>query len=116
MWNEIVNLAIKNGLWAVLFLGLFIFVIRDSTSREKKYQQTIKDLTSHLGIVKEIKEDVDDIKDIVFKNKNSSKNRKKSIKNVQNDAKNQKNVEIVSSSIQKIDKKQKVILEKRDER
>ena len=57
MWNEILNLAIKNGLWAVLFLGLFIFVIKDSSSREKKYQQTIKDLTTHLGIVKEIKED-----------------------------------------------------------
>ncbi len=116
MWNEIVNLAIKNGLWAVLFLGLFIFVIRDSTNREKKYQQTIKDLTSHLGIVKEIKEDVDDIKNIVFKNKNSSKNRKKSIKNVQNNAKNQKNIEIVSSNVQKTNKNKDEILEKKDER
>ena len=116
MWNEIVNLAIKNGLWAVLFLGLFIFVIRDSTNREKKYQQTIKDLTSHLGIVKEIKEDVDDIKNIVFKNKNFSKNHKKSIKNVQNNTKNQKDVDSISSSIPKTNKKKDKILEKRDER
>lgn len=116
MWNEIVNLAIKNGLWAVLFLGLFIFVIRDSAGREKKYQQTIKDLTSHLGVVKEIKEDVDDIKDIVFKNKNSSKNRKKSIKNVQNNAKNQKNIEIISSSTQNDIKNISKILEIKDEK
>lgn len=71
MWDEIVNLAIKNGLWAVLFLGLFIFVIKDSSAREKKYQQTIKDLTAHLGIVKEIKDDVDEIKSVVFKTKSS---------------------------------------------
>lgn len=73
MWNEIVDLAIKNGLWAVLFLGLFIFVIRDSSNREKKYQQTIKDLTDNLGIVKSIKEDVDEIKKYVFKPKKSKK-------------------------------------------
>ena len=74
MWEEIVNLAIKNGIWAVLFLGLFIFVIRDSTNREKKYQQTIQDLTSHLGIVNDIKEDVDEIKNVVFKDNLKKKN------------------------------------------
>lgn len=87
MWNEIVNLAIKNGLWAVLFLGLFIFVIKDSSNREKKYQQTIRDLTSHLGVVKEIKEDVDEIKNIVFNSNKSNvkiKKTKKSISKAQN--------------------------------
>ena len=69
MWDEIVNLAIKNGLWAVLFMGLFVFVIKDSASREKKYQQTIQNLTEHLQIIKEIKDDVDDIKDVVYKTK-----------------------------------------------
>ena len=73
MWEEILNLAIKNGLWAVLFMGLFVFVIKDSSNREKKYQETIKDLTEHLGVVKMIKDDVDDIKTIVYKNKKSNK-------------------------------------------
>ena len=76
MWNEILNLAIKNGIWAVLFLGLFIFVIRDSSKREHKYQQTIKDLTAHLGIVKDIKDDIDEIKDFVYKKKRTSKSTK----------------------------------------
>jgi preprotein translocase subunit YajC len=76
MWEKIVNLAISNGLWAVLFLGLFIFVIKDSAEREKKYQQTINDLTEHLGVVKDIKDDVDEIKNVVFKHKKSSKNAK----------------------------------------
>ena len=72
MWEEVLNLAIKNGLWAVLFMALFIFVIRDSTNREKKYQETISNLTEHLGVVKMIKEDVDDIKSIVYKGKKST--------------------------------------------
>ncbi len=94
MWDEIVNLAIKNGLWAVLFLGLFVFVIKDSKSREKKYHQIIKDLTEHLGIVKEIKEDVDEIKDVVFINKKPTKkykNTQKNSKKAQKNTKNEKN-------------------------
>ena len=67
MWTNILDLAIKNGLWAVLFLGLLIFVLKDSKQRENKYQQTIKDLTEHLGIVKQIKQEVEEVKEIVFK-------------------------------------------------
>lgn len=76
MWDEVLNLAIKNGLWAVLFMALFVFVIKDSANREKKYQDTIKNLTEHLGVVKMIKEDVDDIKTIVYKNKRITRSSK----------------------------------------
>lgn len=79
MWNELFDLAIKNGIWAVLFTGLFIFVITDTSKRERKYQQTIKDLTSHLGIVKDIKEDVDEIKEYVY-DKTNKKSKQKNLK------------------------------------
>lgn len=70
--EQILDLAIKNGLWAVLFLGLLIFVLKDSKARENKYQQTIKNLTEHLGVVNEIKKEVEQVKDYVFsKNKKS---------------------------------------------
>ncbi len=69
MWQDIFDLAIKNGLWAVLFLGLLIFVLKDSKQRENKYQQTIKDLTDHLGVVHEIKKEVEEVKQVVYKNK-----------------------------------------------
>lgn len=67
MWQDILDLAIKNGLWAVLFLGLLIFVLKDSKQREKKYQDTIKDLTEHLGVVREIKKEVEEVKEVVYK-------------------------------------------------
>lgn len=63
MWEQIVNLAISNGLFAVLFLGLLIYQLRDSRNREQKYQMTIEKLGNSLEIVKQVKEDVEDIKD-----------------------------------------------------
>lgn len=63
MWEQIVNLAISNGLFAVMFLGLFVYQLRDSKNRETKYQETIEKLGDSLQVVKEVKEDVEMIKD-----------------------------------------------------
>ena len=65
MWEQIVNLAISNGLFAVLFLGLLIYQLRDSRSREQRYQETIVRLGNALEIVQSVKEDVEDIKEIL---------------------------------------------------
>jgi len=86
MWNDIFNLAIKNGLWAVLFTGLLIFVIKDTANREKKYQQIITELSESLAIVKDIKQNVEDIKQVVFKKRAI----KKPIKKNEKDKKNEK--------------------------
>lgn len=63
MWEQIVNLAISNGLFAVLFLGLLVYQLKDSRVREQKYQSMIEKLGDSLEIVKQVKEDVEDIKD-----------------------------------------------------
>ena len=62
MWTEIFNLALNNGLWAVLFCVLLLYVLKDSRSREKKYQTTIESLGNSLSIVQSIKDDIEDIK------------------------------------------------------
>ena len=62
VWEQIVNLAISNGLFAVLFLGLLIYQLKDSRTREIKYQETINQLGDALEIVKSVKEDVEEIK------------------------------------------------------
>lgn len=62
VWEQIVNLAISNGLFAVLFLGLLIYQLKDSRTREIKYQETISQLGDALEIVKSVKEDVEEIK------------------------------------------------------
>ena len=63
MWQEIFKLAISNGLFAVLFMGLLIYQLKDSRAREHKYQDTIEKLGKSLEIVKAVKEDVEEIKD-----------------------------------------------------
>ncbi len=63
MWQEIFNLAVNNGLWAVLFLVLLFYVLRDSRLREKKYQDTIEKLGKTMECIEDIKEDVEDIKE-----------------------------------------------------
>lgn len=73
MWEQIFNLAISNGLFAVLFLGLFIYQLRDSRTREQKYQSTIEKLGNSLEIVKHVKEDVEEIKQTLSNSKITTK-------------------------------------------
>ncbi|QUH21406.1 BhlA/UviB family holin-like peptide [Alkaliphilus sp. B6464] len=69
MEQQLLNLAAGNGLWASLYVFLFIYVLYDSRHREKKYQETIsenqsviKNLTEKFGIVEIIEKDVSYIK------------------------------------------------------
>lgn len=73
LWQEIVSVVISNGIFAVLFVLLFVYQLKDSRKREAKYQKTIDELSKHIGIVKEIKEDVEELKTIM-KKKRSRKN------------------------------------------
>lgn len=62
MWEKLFDFAISNGIWSVLFLALLIYQLKDSRTREEKYQKTIENLSTSLQVVKEVKEDVEDIK------------------------------------------------------
>ena len=66
MWELIWDQALNSGLWAMLFVGLFITQMRDSKAREEKYQALVASLAEKLKIVEEIKEDIDDIKTRYF--------------------------------------------------
>lgn len=71
MWDEIFKIALTNGIFAALFVALFVYVLKDSASREKKYQQTIEQLSHHLDVVEEIKEDVCEVKSLIETKKRS---------------------------------------------
>ena len=68
--SELFRLASTNGIWAALYVFLFLYVLYDSRNREKKYQITIqenqaiiKELSQKLGIVEDIQKDVIDIRE-----------------------------------------------------
>ncbi|MBR6751180.1 MAG: bacteriocin [Clostridia bacterium] len=58
MWEQIFETAASSGIWAILFVTLFFIQIKDSKTREDKYQTTIDGLADKLKIVAEIHEDV----------------------------------------------------------
>ena len=67
MWQDIMSVVISNGIFAILFVLLFFYQLKDSKQREMKYQKTIADLTKHIGIIEGIKEDVEELKSVMIK-------------------------------------------------
>ena len=61
MWDKILELAIGDGLWALLFCVLLIYEVKDSRSRETKYQDTISSLAKDLEYIKDIDEEIKEI-------------------------------------------------------
>ncbi|KPU43661.1 bacteriocin UviB precursor [Oxobacter pfennigii] len=74
METEVLKLAASQGIWAALFVTLLFYVLKKQEVRDKKadereakYQEIIKELTEKLNIVEIVKDDVNDIKDELFK-------------------------------------------------
>jgi hypothetical protein len=63
--QEIIKVAATQGLWALLFVALLFWVLRENAKREDNYQQLLQDLTSKLGILKDVQRDVGEIKQTV---------------------------------------------------
>ncbi len=63
MWNEVLSTVVSNGIFAVLFVWLFFYQMRDSSKREEKYQQTIETLTKSLSTLEDVKQELLDIKE-----------------------------------------------------
>lgn len=58
----LIDLAISQGLGYALFVALFIYVLKTTGERERKYQGTIDKLADKFGILEDVKKDVEDIK------------------------------------------------------
>jgi len=65
--DEIVKAALEQGLGYGMFVCLLLYVLKTTGDREKNYQSTIDKLADKISIVQEIKEDVEVIKDKMFK-------------------------------------------------
>lgn len=65
MDNQILLMIAKSGVFAVLFVILLFYVLRDSKIREQNYQKVVDKLTKELGVVFEIEQDVKEIKSSV---------------------------------------------------
>jgi len=74
IWKEIISIVVSNGVFAILFVWLFCYQLKDSAKREIKYQQTIEQLTYHLKVLDDVKKDLTDIKDILIEEQEYEEN------------------------------------------
>jgi len=73
MWEvSILEAAFNNGIWAVLFVGLMVYILKDAAKREKKYcelneesQKIIKSLAEDLSVVRDMKKDIKCIREVL---------------------------------------------------
>lgn len=65
--NELMNIDVSQISFAVLFVWLLIDTNKKNQAREEKYQGTIDKLAENIGVIQEVKEDVEEIRDIIQK-------------------------------------------------
>lgn len=66
IWEQIISVIVSNGIFATLFVLLFFYQLKDSRKREGKYQKIIEDLTIHLNVLEDVREDVQELKSVVL--------------------------------------------------
>ena len=64
MNTEIINFFISHGIFAVLFGYLLLYVLKENSIREAKYQELLHELTD---LLPEIKQDISRIKEALKK-------------------------------------------------
>jgi hypothetical protein len=73
MEQEVIKLAMTQGLWAVLFVALLFYVLRNNEKREERllgcleqmgeqYENLSADVKETRDVVKEVREDIKDLK------------------------------------------------------
>ncbi|KPU42684.1 bacteriocin UviB precursor [Oxobacter pfennigii] len=74
METEALKLAASQGIWALLFVSLLLYVLKKQEARDKKayereanYQIIITQLMEKLNVIETVADDVNDIKDALFK-------------------------------------------------
>lgn len=65
--NELMNIDVSQISFGVLFVWLLIDTNKKNQAREEKYQGTIDKLAENIGVIQEVKEDVEEIRDIIQK-------------------------------------------------
>ena len=65
MESKVLDLAMQQGIWAVLFVALLFFVLNENSKRESKYQDIISKLTEKFECIEQelscIKDDVKEV-------------------------------------------------------
>jgi len=98
MWQDILNIVISNGIFAVLFVLLLGYLLKDSAKREQKYTNFIEYINKNLTQALDLKKDTDEIKQSVEETKDKVDEHSHLIKKVQDE------VQVVKKDVKEIKK------------
>jgi hypothetical protein len=72
-WSELVKIVVSNGIFAMLFVYLLFYQLKDSATREDAYRKTIDELASHLIVLEEVKDEVEELKSYMEERRENEK-------------------------------------------
>lgn len=58
-WSELLKSVISYGVFAMLFVFLFFYQLKDSAKREESYRETIEALADSLQVISDVKTQVE---------------------------------------------------------
>ena len=64
-WSELIKIVVSNGIFAMLFVYLLFYQLKDSQKREQAYRKTIDDLAKHLLVLEEVREEIVQLKEMI---------------------------------------------------
>ncbi len=73
-WSEFVKIIVSNGIFAILFVFLLFYQLKDSQKREQAYRKTIDELAEHLVVIEEVKDEVEELKNYLERRDNEEEN------------------------------------------
>lgn len=68
--DELINLALKEGLGYGMFACLLVYVLKTTGERETRYQNLLDKLAENFNLVENIQEDVKEIKNKINESRN----------------------------------------------
>lgn len=74
VWEEVMRVAVSNGIFAVLFCLLLVYELRVTGKRENKYQTVIEQLAQSLTCLNEVKAEVENIERLLSAAVNAEEN------------------------------------------
>ena len=64
-WSEFIKNVVSYGIFAMLFVFLFFYQLKDSAKREESYRETIETLAESLSVLEDLKDQVSELVELV---------------------------------------------------
>ena len=64
-WSEFIKNVVSYGIFAMLFVFLFFYQLKDSAKREESYRETIETLAASLSVLSDLKDQVSELVELV---------------------------------------------------